>query len=41
MYLPFALYGGLMVKLRPNLLPYFAIVHSLMDVTVLGVYLTF
>ena len=40
MYLPFALYAGLMVKLRPNLLPYFAIVHALMDVTVLTVYLT-
>jgi hypothetical protein len=40
MYLPFALYAGLMVKLRPNLLPYFAIVHALMDVSVLAVYLT-
>jgi membrane protease YdiL (CAAX protease family) len=40
MYLPFALYAGLMVKLRPNLLPYFAIVHALMDVSVLTVYLT-
>lgn len=39
MYLPFALYVGLMIKLRPNLLPYFAIVHALMDVTVLTVYL--
>lgn len=40
MYLPFALYAGLMVKLRPSLLPYFAIVHALMDVSVLTVYLT-
>ena len=40
MFLPFALYGGLMVKLRPNLLPYFVIVHALMDVSVLTVYLT-
>ena len=40
MYLPFALYAGLMVKLRPNLLPYFAIVHALMDISVLTVYLT-
>lgn len=40
MYLPFAFYAGLMVKLRPNLLPYFAIVHALMDVSVLTVYLT-
>ncbi len=40
MYLPFALYAGLMVKLRPSLLPYFAIVHALIDVSVLTVYLT-
>ena len=40
MFLPFALYGGLMVKLRPNLLPYFVIVHALMDVSVLLTYLT-
>ena len=40
MFVPFALYAGLMVKLRPNLLPYFAIVHTLMDVSVLTVYLT-
>jgi len=39
MFVPFALYAGLMVKLRPNLLPYFAIVHALMDVSVLAVYL--
>jgi membrane protease YdiL (CAAX protease family) len=39
MYLPFALYAGLMVKLRPNLLPYFVTVHALMDVSVLAVYL--
>jgi membrane protease YdiL (CAAX protease family) len=40
MFLPFALYGGLMAKLRPNLLPYFAIVHALIDISVLTVYLT-
>ncbi len=40
MYLPFAFYAGLMVKLRPNLLPYFAIVHALMDISALSVYLT-
>lgn len=40
MYLPFAMYAGLMIKLRPNLLPYFAIVHALMDISVLTVYLT-
>ena len=31
MYLPFALYVGLMVKLRPRLLPYFVIMHALME----------
>lgn len=36
----FTLYAGLMVKLHPNLLPYFAIVHALMDISVLTVYLT-
>ncbi|MCU0488800.1 MAG: hypothetical protein MUE67_07595 [Anaerolineales bacterium] len=40
MYLPFALYTGLMVKLRPSLLPYFAVVHSLMDLSIISVYLT-
>lgn len=40
MYLPFALYAGLMLKLRPSLMPYFAIVHALMDFSALGVYLT-
>jgi hypothetical protein len=40
MYLPFALYAALMIKLCPNLLPYFAVVHALMDVSVLTVYLT-
>jgi hypothetical protein len=40
MYLPFALYAGLMLKLRPTLMPYFAILHVLMDLSALGVYLT-
>ena len=40
MYLPFAMYAGLMLKLRPSLMPYFAIVHALMDFSALGVYLT-
>ncbi|PKN93611.1 MAG: hypothetical protein CVU44_09700 [Chloroflexi bacterium HGW-Chloroflexi-6] len=39
MYLPFALYAGLMIKLRPSLLPYFAVVHTLMDFSALSVYL--
>jgi membrane protease YdiL (CAAX protease family) len=38
MYLPFALYAGLMIKLRPSLLPYFAVVHTLMDFSALSVY---
>jgi len=40
MYLPFAFYAGLMIKLRPSLLPYFAILHALIDISVLIVYLT-
>jgi hypothetical protein len=38
MYLPFALFAGLLLKLRPNLMPYFAIVHALMDISALSVY---
>ena len=40
MYLPFALFAGLVLKLRPGLLPYFAIIHALMDISALSVYLT-
>lgn len=39
MFLPFALFTGLVLKLRPALLPYFVIVHALMDVTTVLVYL--
>ena len=39
MYMPFALYAGLMLKLRPSLLPYFMIVHALVDVSAVAVYL--
>lgn len=39
MYLPFALYAGLMIKLRPSLLPYYLIVHALIDVSAVAVYL--
>jgi hypothetical protein len=39
MYLPFALFAGLMVKLRPTLLPYYLIVHALIDVSAVAVYL--
>ena len=40
MYLPFALFAGLVVKLRPRMLPYLAVVHALMDISTLAVYLT-
>lgn len=39
MFLPFALFIGLALKLRPSLLPYFVIVHALLDVTTVLVYL--
>ena len=39
MFLPFALFTGLILKLRPSLLPYFVIIHALMDVTTVLVYL--
>ncbi len=39
MFLPFALFTGLFLKLRPALLPYFVIVHALMDVSTMLVYL--
>ena len=39
MFLPFALFSGFVIKLRPSLLPYFVIVHVLLDVTTVLVYL--
>jgi hypothetical protein len=39
MFLPFALFTGLVLKFRPSLLPYFVIVHALMDITTVLVYL--
>jgi hypothetical protein len=39
MYLPFALFAGLMIKLRPTLLPYYLIVHALIDISAVSVYL--
>lgn len=39
MFLPFALVIGFALRLRPSLLPYFVIVHALMDVTTVLVYL--
>lgn len=39
MFLPFAFFTGLVLKLRPALLPYFVIVHALLDVSTVLVYL--
>ena len=39
MYLPFALFAGLMIKLRPTLLPYYMIVHALIDISAVLVYM--
>ncbi len=39
MYLPFALFVGIMLKLRPTLLPYFMILHALMDISAVTAYL--
>ena len=39
MYLPFALFAGLVLRLRPTLLPYLMILHALMDVSAVMVYL--
>jgi hypothetical protein len=39
MFLPFALFTGLVLKFRSSLLPYFVIIHALMDVTTVLVYL--
>lgn len=33
------LFTGLVIKLRPTLLPYFMIVHALMDVLAVAIYL--
>ena len=39
MYMPFALFAGFFLKLRPTLLPYFMIVHALADFSAVAVYL--
>lgn len=39
MYLPFALFAGLMIRLRPTLLPYYMVVHALIDISAVTVYL--
>lgn len=38
MFIPFALFAGLALKLRPSLLPYMALVHGLLDISTLAVY---
>jgi hypothetical protein len=40
MYLPFALFVGIVLQIRPRLLPYFMVIHALMDFSALAVYLT-
>ena len=40
MYLPFALFVGLVLKLRPSLLPYYMIVHALIDISAVLAYLS-
>lgn len=39
MYMPFALFSGFFLKLRPTLLPYFMIVHALVDFSAVTVYI--
>jgi hypothetical protein len=39
MFIPFAFFTGLIIKLRPTLLPYFMVIHALLDVTTVLVYL--
>jgi len=40
MFLPFALFIGIVLRWRPRLLPYLAVVHALMDLSLIAVYLT-
>jgi hypothetical protein len=39
MFLPFAFFTGLVIKFRPSLLPYFMVMHVLIDITTVLVYL--
>ena len=39
MFLPFALFAGIILRWRPRLLPYLAIMHALMDLSLIAVYL--
>lgn len=38
MFLPFALFAGLVLKIRPGLLPYFACLHALLDLATWATY---
>jgi hypothetical protein len=38
MYIPFALFAGLVIKLRPTMLPYYLIIHTLVDISAVLVY---
>jgi hypothetical protein len=38
MYIPFALFAGLVIKLRPTMLPYYLIIHALVDISAVLVY---
>jgi hypothetical protein len=40
MYLPFALFVGIVMQCRPRQLPYFMVIHALMDFSALAVYFT-
>lgn len=40
MFIPFAFFTGLVLKFRPTLLPYFVIVHALLDASLVLVFLT-
>ncbi len=40
MFLPFAFLIGIALKFRPSLLPYFVVIHTLMDISTVLVYLT-
>lgn len=40
MFLPFALFVGIVLRWRPRLLPYLAVVHALMDLSLIALYLT-
>jgi hypothetical protein len=40
MYLPFALFVGFLLKLRPTLLPYYMIIHALIDISAVLAYLS-